>query len=231
MNRDALSKTFSESPRRLLLHLAELAEKNAATLKESFRARIFLASGLVIDGRLLRSFQEDRADYLILATGEDPEDPGMCYISLDHVAAVEFTPASSLIQAASAQSRVESLGPAPTRLELKRDLEKFNQKLSADKSPLVECDWPTLGDSDAERLSLKAMFSAIPAALKEIVRDPMGAAALGAVSKLIVRGGRGPVLTLTRDGDAVSLECALGQPALMALDLPLEIKKRLEAVL
>lgn len=214
---DVLGQLVGTAPGRLLEELARIG----AMLAKNGRARpeieLYLSSGQQIRGRVV-SVADDR-QVAVITTGGSASAPAVTFVRIDQVAAMTVVDASLLVRAPMPDM------PAPSRLELSRQLAHRADALAQSFGRGVQCHLASDLDDDGRR----AVSLALPVlvdVLAAIASDDMGKAALQSVTEIEL--GASATGDVQREGSRLVTRA----PKLLAEQFTLDaLRKAVERVL
>ena len=174
---DILSTLEARAPRRLLEDLSVIARALAANDRQRPEVEVQLTSGAQIRGRIV-SVTEDRAGAVaMLYVGGQPRSPSVSFVRIDQIAAVTVIDASLLVRTPVSEQ------PAPTGLELKRQVASYSRALAdvfGRETPLV-----IAGELDEDdRRALGVALPVLVDALRDVGSDETGKTALSGVESV-----------------------------------------------
>jgi hypothetical protein len=185
---EGLNRFLMGEPREILRRLAEHAQKFGSWKDEPIEVTVFLASGHAVKGQVARLQRERDQENVLLFQG-DLRDPAVIYIRLADVAALEIQHAVAVDPLGGAGGQKARTGEPPSRLDLKRELEKKSQILQgAGFSLALECDWSTIGESPEERFGLAEALAALEKVILKIGKESLGREALKKIATLRLQG-------------------------------------------
>jgi len=188
---DVLGTLEARAPRRLLEDLSVIARALAANDRQRPEIELSLTSGTVIRGRIV-SITEDRAGAVaMLYVGGQPRSPSVSFVRVDQIAAVTVIDASLLVRS------LVSDAPAPSRLELQRQLAARGDSLASVFGRAVALELAGELDDD-DRRAIAVVLSVLVDVLIAIGADEVGKAALAAVDGIELSAA--PHAEVRRDG-------------------------------
>jgi hypothetical protein len=188
----------------------------------------FQATGEIID--IL--FDQRRGTTLLLhlvGMSRHDRSSDVIYVKADAVAALTVHSAVGHVALLSAGQVAPPAGPPPTRLEVKRALEKLRSQLVQRLGAEVTLDAP-VDEVPAEQLGgLLELATQVFGALQSVVRDDLGLEAVrGQVKTVQLRAGASFVLTLA--GETLQASAPITEHPRRWVETP-ELLSRLEALL
>jgi len=181
---DITGELTARSPRQLLEALAQVARVLVANGRARPEVELHLASGHSVKGRLVEAGAgDDRAGPIaVLVVGGTPRAPAVAYVRIDEVLAVTIGDAGLLVRAPVSDA------PAPSRLELQRQVAARSEPLTAKLGRAL----PVTFGSDLDDDSRRALGSLLPVlfeVLGGIAGDDMGKRALAVVEAIEIGAG------------------------------------------
>ncbi len=178
ISEDVLGTLEARAPRRLLEDLSIIARALAANDRQRPELELSLTSGAVIRGRIV-SVTEDRGIVVVmLYVGGQPRSPSVSFVRVDQIAAVTVIDASLLMRP------LVSDAPAPSRLELQRQLAARGDSLASAFGRAIPLALAGEGGDDDDRRAVGVLLPVLVEVLLAVGSDEMGKSALAAVSRI-----------------------------------------------
>ena len=177
ISEDVLGTLEARAPRRLLEDLSVIARALAANDRQRPELELSLTSGTVIRGRIV-SVTEDRGTVVaMLYVGGQPRSPSVSFVRIDQIAAITVIDASLLMRP------LVSDAPAPSRLDLQRQLAARGDSLATAFGRAVPMTMASEGDDD-DRRAIGVVLSVLVEVLLAVGSDEMGKSALAVVESI-----------------------------------------------
>lgn len=177
ISEDVLGTLEARAPRRLLEDLSVIARALAANDRQRPELELSLTSGNVIRGRIV-SVTEDRGTVVaMLYVGGQPRSPSVSFVRVDQIAAITVIDASLLMRP------LVSDAPAPSRLDLQRQLGARGDGLASTFGRAVAITMAGEGDDD-DRRAIAVLLPVLVDVLVAVGSDEMGKSALAAVETI-----------------------------------------------
>ncbi len=205
-----LWKFPARSPRDILRRLADHAEAaRTDTKKPSPVVSVFSTDGRAFTGTVLGL--DGGRDESVLLHAPDAHDAGqghVVYLSMAHVVSVRIHDAEQYAPLLSegAVARVEG-EEAPTRLQLKRDLQSLSQRLPV----AIDADWEALPRTDPAHLNLRDLGSELETAVGVVTHDDLARAAWKKLRGISIRHEQGAQIGAKRHDTSITLTLDLSR--------------------
>jgi hypothetical protein len=168
-----------------------------------------MRSGRDVKGWLINVGRDEDQGALLVQLEDADKRPSddVAYLDLSSVSAIVVHQAERSADLISFGQIEGPVGPAPSKLDLKRKLTAAGQPLSDRiKHPIVfDADWNTVPDSETALRRIAAAITDLSVVATGIAESSVGAEALQSVQKIVLAMGDQPS---KRDGGVVSLALA-----------------------
>jgi len=223
-----LSSILAQDPREVLRRMGDYGHRYGFGKTGGPDVTVHMGSGASLSGQVVRCDADRGIEFVLLREG-DETDPSLIYLRLDDVSALQVRRSSAVLEMFGASTTAHS-GAGPTRLQLKRQLDKTGEDLkSLGKTIKVEYQWPPTDDKDNVRFGLSDLAQALDKVIKRVAGQPIGSAALDKIRIIRIRHEAGARLSATRATSEIDIVADLGRPP--ASDLDTQLQKNLESVL